>query len=74
MNETQASTVRMINQIADNVGLNLAPEQAASKVVQHIHLYWAISMKNDLIAYYKNDGKLLNNVSQLAANQLAEAT
>ncbi|WOH36574.1 formate dehydrogenase subunit delta [Thalassotalea fonticola] len=62
----------MSNQISDNIGLHLSAEQAVDKVVNHIQLFWAQSMKNDLIAYYKNDGQLLNELSKLATIKLAE--
>lgn len=45
-------------------------EQAVKNVVNHIQLFWAKSMKEGLITYFQNDGKLLNEISKQAAAQL----
>lgn len=73
MNAKQISVIKMINQISDNLCMHLCSEQAVDKVVEHIQLFWARSMKDDLITYYKNDGELLNDISQLAIIQLADS-
>ncbi|TWX63540.1 formate dehydrogenase subunit delta [Colwellia demingiae] len=64
--------IKMSNQIADNIGLHLDSDQAVDKVVNHIQLFWAKSMKHDLITYYQNDGNLLNEISQQATIRLVE--
>ena len=64
------SIIKMSNQIADNIGMHLSTEQAADKVLNHIRLFWAKSMKEDLIFYYKSDGTLLNNVVKLTVEKL----
>lgn len=60
----------MCNQIADNVGGHLSTAQAADKVLNHITLFWAKSMKADLIRYYKTDGQQLNQTAKLATENL----
>ncbi|MCW8864905.1 MAG: formate dehydrogenase subunit delta [Colwellia sp.] len=70
MDVKEASIIKMSNQIADNIGLHLPPEQAVLKVVEHIQLFWAASMKDTLIAYSKKEANQLNNIAQLASIQL----
>ena len=60
----------MSNQIADNIGLHLSTEQAADKVLNHIRLFWAKSMKNNLIKYYHEDGSQLSATAKLAVEKL----
>ena len=62
--------IKMSNQISDNIGLHLTPDKAVDKVVNHIQLFWAKSMKEDLITYFQSDGRLLNEISKQAAAQL----
>ena len=62
----------MCNQISDNIGHHLTPTQAADKVVNHLTLFWAKSMKTDLIKYYQNDGSGLNDISKLAVAKLSQ--
>ena len=64
------SIVKMSNQIADNIGLHLSSEQAADKVCNHIRLFWAKSMKNNLIKYYQEDGERLGSTTKLAVEKL----
>ena len=66
------SIIKMCNQIADNVGTNLSIEEAVNKTLNHIRLFWAKSMKEDLIIYYKNDGELLNKISALVVDKLSK--
>ncbi len=68
------SIIKMSNQIADNIGLHLTTEQAADKVFNHIQLFWAKSMKNNLIAYYQEDGTRLGSTTKLAVEKLIAAT
>ena len=70
MDAQKTSVIKMINQISDNIGLHFTSEQAVDKVVEHIELFWARSMKNDLIAYNQDGGELLNTIAQLAAVKL----
>jgi len=60
----------MSNQIADNIGMHLSTEQAADKVVNHIQLFWAKSMKNNLIKYFQEDGAQLGNITKRAVEKL----
>jgi len=64
------SVIKMSNQIADNIGLHLSTEQAADKVLNHIRLFWAKSMKEDLITYYQKGGGLLRDTTKLAVEKL----
>lgn len=74
MTTTNDSIIKMSNQIADNIGLHLSPEQAADKVCNHIRLFWAKSMKSDLIRYYQEDGDRLGATTKLAVEKLMAAT
>lgn len=62
----------MCNQITNNVGGHLSPEEAADKAYNHLMLFWAKSMKEDLVTYYKNDGALLSELSKLVAKRFSE--
>ncbi len=64
------SIIKMSNQIADNIGMHLSTEQAADKVVNHIQLFWAKSMKNNLIKYFQEDGAQLGNITKRAVEKL----
>jgi formate dehydrogenase subunit delta len=64
------SIIKMCNQIASNVGGHLSTEQAADKTLNHIYLFWAKSMKENLVDYYRNDGELLNEISSLAIEKM----
>ncbi|WNC71572.1 formate dehydrogenase subunit delta [Thalassotalea psychrophila] len=66
------SIIKMCNQISDNIGHHLTPIQAADKVVNHLTLFWAKSMKAQLIQYYQNDGAELNDISKLAVEKLSQ--
>lgn len=68
------SIIKMSNQIADNIGLHLSPEEAADKVLNHIRLFWAKSMKSDLIKYYQEDGARLGDTTKLAVEKLMANT
>ena len=68
------SIIKMSNQIADNIGLHLSPEQAADKVFNHIRLFWAKSMKSNLINYYQEDGARLGATTKLAIKKLIAST
>ena len=66
------SIIKMCNQISENIGYQLTPTQAAEKVENHITLFWAKSMKTELIKYYQNDGEALSDISKLAAKKLSQ--
>jgi formate dehydrogenase subunit delta len=68
------SIIKMSNQIADNIGLHLSTEDAADKVLNHIRLFWAKSMKNDLIKYYQEDGARLGDTTKRAVEKLIANT
>ncbi|SFC69130.1 formate dehydrogenase subunit delta [Pseudoalteromonas denitrificans] len=62
--------IKMANQISDNICHQSDDEETAKKVLNHIQLFWAKSMKLDIIAYYQTDGSELTNVAKLAIKQL----
>jgi formate dehydrogenase subunit delta len=71
MTAKQTSIIKMCNQISDNIGYQLTADQCADKVVNHLTLFWAKSMKEELIRYYQEDGQLLNETSKIVAQKLA---
>jgi len=74
MTANHDSIIKMSNQIADNIGMHLSNEQAADKVVNHIRLFWARSMKKNLIKYYQEDGARLGSITKLAVEKLMAST
>lgn len=64
------SLIKMINQIAANLSHHQSEEQAAKQVAHHLQRFWARSMKEEILVYYKNDGAQLLPVAQKALAQM----
>ncbi|MGB0936587.1 MAG: formate dehydrogenase subunit delta [Colwellia sp.] len=63
--------IKMANQIASNNAYKKTDEQTADFVVNHIQLFWAQSMKSQLLAYAKSDGSELIPAVKIAAINLS---
>ena len=61
----------MANQIADNNHLDTEAE-SIEFIATHIKKFWARSMKEELIAYAKEDGDKLNSLATPAIMSLSE--
>jgi formate dehydrogenase subunit delta len=61
----------MANQIADNNHLDTDAE-SVEFIATHIKKFWARSMKEELIAYAKEDGDRLNSLATQAIMGLSE--
>jgi formate dehydrogenase subunit delta len=67
MNGELQRLIAMANQIADNLRPAAADDAAAAGLVaNHIRLFWARSMKAQLLDYLAKDGTELNTVARLA--------
>ena len=62
--------VKMVNQIADNISIGEDDATIALKVADHLNRFWARSMKEQIVAYAKNDGRSLNAAAKLAIARL----
>jgi len=62
--------IKMANQIADNIAIGDADALTAPQVAHHINLFWARSMKEQIIEYAATDGERLNAVAKIAVSQL----
>ncbi len=59
--------VKMINQIADNVGDGNDVDAVAS----HVARFWARPMKKQIVEHYHQGGVGLNSIAKQAVQQLA---
>ncbi|EGG99914.1 hypothetical protein imdm_444 [gamma proteobacterium IMCC2047] len=59
--------VKMINQIAENMGNGEDVEAVAS----HVTRFWARPMKQQIVQHYRLGGDGLNSVAKQAVQQLA---
>lgn len=64
--------VRMVNQIAANLGGGRDEAQAVESIRNHVEKFWARSMKQRLIASLERDDNELEPLARLATQQLAE--
>ncbi|ALM53369.1 formate dehydrogenase subunit delta [Halomonas huangheensis] len=64
--------VRMVNQIAANLGGGRDEVQAVESIRNHVEKFWARSMKQRLIASLAKDDNELAPLARLATQQLAE--
>lgn len=65
--------IYMANQIARNFGA-LTDDVAASKVAEHILLYWDPRMKSRIVQYAKNEASELSAVTAQAVIIIADKT
>jgi formate dehydrogenase subunit delta len=72
VSEGPAALIRMANQIAANFS-NLADDQAAAQVADHLAMFWAPPMRTDLIAYVAAGGPGLQPVVVSAVDRLRGA-
>ena len=62
--------IKMVNQIADNIGAGDSDTVAAARVVDHLNRFWPRSMKEKIIEYATCDGSRLNAIAVIATSQL----
>ncbi|AZT84801.1 formate dehydrogenase [Marinobacter sp. NP-4(2019)] len=58
--ESTAHLVKMINQIAANCPCQDDPAAVTQATTNHIHKFWAHSMKEDIVAYLESGGEGLS--------------
>ena len=63
--------VRMANQIALNLGEQRDPEGAAHRTGEHLHRFWTVDMRRQLVDYWQGGGDELSTAAAMAAEQLA---
>lgn len=64
--------IKMVNQIAANICFQATGQSAVLKITNHLQLFWAKSMKQDIIEYYQQDGDGLSELSGQAIALLAQ--
>ena len=62
--------IKMANQIADNICHQDTSSEAIAKLANHLTLFWAKSMKADILAYYREDGSQLSEPVKKALEQI----
>lgn len=63
--------VRMVNQIALNLGEQRDPEGAARRTGDHLRRFWTVDMRRQLVDYWQDGGDELSPAAAMAAEQLA---
>ncbi|MFL1464937.1 formate dehydrogenase subunit delta [Marinobacter sp. HN1S83] len=58
--ESTTHLVKMINQIAANCPFQGDPAAVTEATTNHIHKFWAHSMKEDIVAYLESGGEGLS--------------
>lgn len=69
--DSLATLIQMVNQIADNHRYHGSDEAAAEHVAIHLKKFWARSMKRQLIEGAGRDASQLSPVVKLAIKRLA---
>jgi formate dehydrogenase subunit delta len=64
--------IKMINQIADNLGHGEEEAEVAAAVLVHLNRFWAPSMKQKLVQYEQQDGAGLQAAARRAVKLLAQ--
>lgn len=62
--------IKMLEQIIANNLHHGSDQQVAAVATDHVHKFWARSMKQIIIAYAEENPAELSNVAQLAITQL----
>jgi len=68
--------IHMANQIADNQfcpDINAEQQHAVDLIAGHLKRFWAKSMKQQIVAYAREDGAELRPLALRAVRQLAQA-
>lgn len=55
--------IKMVNQIASNIGLGTSEDETIDKVVKHINLFWARPMREKICANMRSSADQLNPVA-----------
>jgi formate dehydrogenase subunit delta len=71
MNGELQHLVEMANQIATNLRATAGDDAAAAELVaNHLRLFWARSMKRQIVEYSQAHGSELNEVAKLALSSI----
>lgn len=62
--------IQMLGDIERNLAFN---SDAQERIVDHLQRFWAPSMRQRIIAYSKNNGAALGELSRAALRKLASA-
>ena len=63
--------VRMANQIAANFAYLPEPEQAATRVADHLQRFWEPTMRKEIIAHFEAGGEDLTEIARLAVARIS---
>ena len=66
------SLIKMANQIADNVPVDLNEIERIDATANHVQRFWARSMKRQIVDYVRRDGSELSQIAQSAIRQLGD--
>ena len=65
--------IRMVNQIADNLGPAAADDnEAAGLIAGHLQRFWGRNMKEQIVDYVRRDGSALSQIAQSAIRRLGD--
>lgn len=64
--------IKMVNEIAANIDPTGGAETAATRTAEHLTRFWALRMRQDIIAYLDCGGEQLTPVARLAIEKLTE--
>ena len=64
--------VRMLNQIALNMGENRNPDRALEGCVSHLQRFWTPQMRDQLVTRWQTDAEQLSPVAARVAQRFAE--
>jgi formate dehydrogenase subunit delta len=65
-----ADLVRMANQISENFSYE-PPASAANDVATHLRAFWSPGMREEILAYERDNGAELSEVTRLALQRLS---
>ncbi|MCF2947301.1 formate dehydrogenase subunit delta [Paraglaciecola aquimarina] len=71
-NEQLKQLIKMVNQIANN-NSHQTKDESVALIFNHLKKFWALSMKQQIIEYAKQDNNELTPLAQKAVIQLAVA-
>ncbi len=69
--EQTRQLVRMVNQIALNLGEQRDMQRAVAQTEDHLRRFWTPDMRGQLVAYWQTDGSELSPAAAAVAEQLA---
>lgn len=63
---------QMANQIASNIGIGESEEESATRVANHITLFWARPMREKICANLNNNEITLNSIAKKAMPKICK--